>query len=151
MILLTFVRSDTVAPLHGPPLESAPAVADTAGSWSRRRESIAEALLRAQPGTTIVVEPGEYRETLTLKSHVRLVSSVPHGAIVRLPGTASERAAAIVAMGITDAALDGFRIVGDAATPLGTGVLTADSELSLSDSRDQRRGRCRHRHRERIA
>ena len=36
-------------------------------------------------------------------------------------------------MGVTDAALDGFRIVGDAATPLGTAVLTADSELSLSN------------------
>ena len=36
-------------------------------------------------------------------------------------------------MGITDAALDGFRIVGDAATPLGTGVRTSDSELSISE------------------
>jgi hypothetical protein len=36
-------------------------------------------------------------------------------------------------MGVTDAALDGFRIVGDAATPLGTGVVTSDSELSMSD------------------
>ncbi len=131
LIVLIFVRSDTVTPRTVPP-ESAPAVADTDRIVVQATQSIAEALLGARAGTTIVVEPGEYRETLTLKSHVRLVSSVPHGAIVRLPGTASERAAAIVAMGITDAALDGFRIVGDAATPLGTGVLTADSELSLS-------------------
>ena len=96
-------------------------------------ESIAQAIQRARPGTTIVVEPGEYRETLTLKSQVRLVSSVPRAAILRLPGAASERAAAIVAMGVSDAALDGFRIVGDAATPLGIGVLTADSELSISN------------------
>ena len=96
-------------------------------------ESIAQAIQRARAGTTIVVEPGEYRETLTLKSQVRLVSSVPRAAILRLPGAASERAAAIVAMGVTDAALEGFRIVGDAATPLGTGVLTADSELSISN------------------
>ena len=71
-------------------------------------QSIAQALQRARAGTTIIVEPGEYRETLTLKSAVRLVSSVPGGAIIRLPGAASERAAAILAMGVTDAALDGI-------------------------------------------
>jgi PPM family protein phosphatase len=132
LIVLTFMRSDTVTPRTAAP-ESTPPVADTGRIQVQATQSIAEALQRASAGTTIVVEPGEYRETLTLKSHVRLVSAVPRGAIVRLPGTASERAAAIVAMGVTDAALDGFRIVGDAATPLGTGVLTADSELSLSD------------------
>ena len=40
-------------------------------------QSLAQALQNARAGTTIVVEPGEYRETLTLKSHVRLVSQVP--------------------------------------------------------------------------
>ena len=48
-------------------------------------ESIAQAIQRARAGTTIVVEPGEYRETLTLKSQVRLVSSVPRAAILRFP------------------------------------------------------------------
>ena len=38
----------------------------------------------------------------------------------------------MVARGVTDAAVDGFRIVGDAATPLGTGVLAVESELSIS-------------------
>ncbi len=132
VILLTFVRSDSVAPLT-PPSEAPSASAVAARIVVPAGQSIAQALLEAQPGTTIVVEPGEYRETLTLKSHVRLVSSVPHGATLRLPGTASERASAILAMGITDAALEGFRIVGDAATPLGTGVLTSDSELSMSE------------------
>ena len=132
VILLTFVRSDIVAPLTPPP-ESTATGADTARIVVQATQSIAQALLQAQPGTTIVVEPGEYRETLILKSHVRLVSSVPHAAIVRLPGTASERASAIVATEVTDAALDGFRIVGDAATPLGTGVRTSESELSMSE------------------
>jgi serine/threonine protein phosphatase PrpC len=132
VILLTFVRSDRIA-LPTPLPDSATTVADPARVVVQATQSIAQALLQAQPGTTIVVEPGEYRETLTLKSHVRLVSGVPHGATIRLPGTASERDAAILAMGITDAALDGFRIVGDAATPLGTGVLTSDSELSISE------------------
>jgi PPM family protein phosphatase len=132
VILLTLSSPDPVAPRPAPaagPL----AAAGTPQIVVRATQSISQALQRAEPGTTIVVEPGEYRETLTLKSHVRLTSSVPRGAIIRLPGAASERAAAVVARRVTGAALDGFRIVGDAATPLGTGVLTTDSELSLSD------------------
>jgi PPM family protein phosphatase len=131
VIVLALVPSGTVAPPPPSP-ERAPTAADTGRIVVQASQSIAQALQRARAGTTIVVEPGEYRETLTLKSHVRLVSSVPHGAIIRLPGTASEREAAIVATGVSDAALDGFRIVGDAATPLGTGVLTSNAELSMS-------------------
>jgi PPM family protein phosphatase len=132
VIVLTLVRSDTVAP-PALPVEGAQAASDAGRIVVHATESIAQAIQLARAGTTIVVEPGEYRETLTLKSQVRLVSSVPRAAILRLPGAASERAAAIVAMGVSDAALDGFRIVGDAATPLGIGVLTADSELSISN------------------
>jgi hypothetical protein len=63
---------------------------------------------------------------------VRLVSRVRHGAVIRLPGTASEADAAIVAHDVHDAALDGFRVIGDAATPLGTGISVTNSELSIS-------------------
>ena len=122
------------------------------GSWCSATESIAQALQRRTPGTTIVVEPGEYRETLTLKSHVRLVSSVPRGADP--PPSRRRRpndAAAIVAMGVTDAALDGFRIVGDAATPLGTGVLTPDSELSISNVEITGAASVAHRYRQGLA
>ena len=95
-------------------------------------QSIADALQNARPGTTIVVSPGQYREMLMLKSHVRLVSEVRHGAVLRLPGSAPEAAAAIVASDVQDAAVEGFRIVGDAATPLGTAVLMNGSTVSLS-------------------
>jgi serine/threonine protein phosphatase PrpC len=95
-------------------------------------ESIADALQNARPGMTIVVAPGQYREMLMLKSHVRLVSEVRHGAVLRLPGSAPEAAAAIVASDVQDAAVEGFRIVGDAATPLGTAVLMNGSTVSLS-------------------
>jgi serine/threonine protein phosphatase PrpC len=132
VILLTFARSDSVAP-RTERLDSQLAAVDTGRIVVRATQSIAQALQRAQPGTTIAVEPGEYRETVTLKSHVRLISTVPRAAIVRLPGTASDHAAAIVATGVTAASFDGFRIVGDAATPLGTGILMADSEVSISD------------------
>jgi len=96
-------------------------------------DSIAAALDRAGPGSTVLVEPGEYRERVVLRSGVRVVSRVPRAATIRLPGTASERDPAVVAAGVSGAELIGFRIVGDAATPLGTGLLVKDAELSVVD------------------
>jgi hypothetical protein len=88
---------------------------------------------RATAGSVVLVEPGEYRETLTLKNNVRIVSRVPRAATIRLSGTASEGDAAVVVVGVVGAELAGFRIVGDAATPLGTGVLIRGSQASLVD------------------
>ncbi len=99
----------------------------------RPGESIADALAAAAAGTVVVVEPGEYREQLRLKDGVHIVSRVPRRASIRLPGGASETDAAVVAFDVTGAALSGFRIIGDAATPLGTGVLVRNSDLTLSD------------------
>ncbi len=96
-------------------------------------ESIAAALQRAGPGSVVLVEPGEYRESLNLKSGVRIVSRIPRAATIRLSGTASEGDAAVVAAGVAGAELAGFRIIGDAATPLGTGVLISASKTSLVD------------------
>jgi hypothetical protein len=96
-------------------------------------ESIAAALERAGAGSVVLVEPGEYRETLNLKNDVRIVSRVPRAATIRLSGTAPEGAAAVVAAGVAGAELAGFRIIGDAATPLGTGVLIRASQASLVD------------------
>ena len=96
-------------------------------------ESISAAIERAGAGTEIVVEPGEYRERLRLKSGVRVRSRVPRAASVRLPGGASEAEAAIVAADITGAEVEGLRIVGDAATPLGIGLFVRNAGVSLSD------------------
>jgi serine/threonine protein phosphatase PrpC len=96
-------------------------------------ESIAQALSRAQPGSQIVVEPGEYRERLVLKEGVRVVSRVPRGATLRLPGAASETDPAVVAADLSNAEFVGFRIVGDAATPLGTGLLVKGANVSIVD------------------
>ena len=52
----------------------------------------------------------------------------PSSAFPRMRG---ETDAAAIASGIAGAAFVGFRIVGDAATPLGTGLLVQDSELSV--------------------
>jgi serine/threonine protein phosphatase PrpC len=97
------------------------------------KDSIAAALQRAAAGSIVLVEPGEYREALTLKSNVRIVSRVPRGATIRLSGTASEGDVAVVVAGVAGAELAGFRIIGDAATPLGTGVLIRASQASLVD------------------
>ncbi len=96
-------------------------------------ESITSAVERATAGSVVLVEPGEYRETLRLKNNVRVVSRVPRAATIRLSGTASEGDAAVVVVGVVGAELAGFRIVGDAATPLGTGVLIRGSQASLVD------------------
>ena len=80
----------------------------------------------------MIVEPGEYRETMMLKSYIRVVSRVPHGALIRLPGSASDVDAAIQAHDVTDAAVEGFKVIGDAATPLGNGIAVMNSEVSMS-------------------
>lgn len=95
--------------------------------------SIAAALAVAQPGDEVVVEPGDYREAIRLKSDVRLRSRVPRGAAIRLPGSAAESDAAVSATDVTGAEVRGFRIVGDAATPLGTGVMLHNANVTLID------------------
>jgi serine/threonine protein phosphatase PrpC len=97
--------------------------------------SIADAIANAAPDSEIVVEPGEYREQLVLKDRVRLVSRVPRGAMLRLPATVPDSAAvpAVVASGLTKAELVGFRIVGDAATPLSVGIGVDSSTVSIVD------------------
>jgi len=81
------------------------------------------------------VEPGEYRERLFLKDGIRLVSRVPRGATIRLPGTTadSDFVPAVVADRVSHAELTGFRIIGDAATPFGVGVGITGSDLSVID------------------
>ena len=96
-------------------------------------QSIAEALKTAAPGATILVEPGEYRERLTISSRVQLISVRPRGATLRLPSTATDEDAAIAVSSAAGAEISGFRIVGDAATPLGTGVITRTADVRLID------------------
>jgi PPM family protein phosphatase len=96
-------------------------------------QSITTAVLGASPGTEVLVEPGEYRERVRLKTGVRLTSRVPRGATLRLPGGASETDAAVVAFEVSDVYFSGFRIAGDAATPLGTGIVIRNSGVTVSD------------------
>jgi hypothetical protein len=113
------------------PLTAGPA--GTSDQIVRQTESIAAAISRATPGSQVVVEPGEYREQLLLRDNIRVVSRVPRAAIIRLPAAAAEGEAAVVAEGLSAAEFAGFRIVGDAATPLGVGILVRKSALSILD------------------
>jgi hypothetical protein len=99
----------------------------------RPPESVGAAIARASAGSEVILEPGEYRERLRLKSGVRVRSRVPRAAFVRLPGGASEDEAAIVATGIDGAEVIGLRIVGDAATPLGIGLLVHNAGVTFSE------------------
>jgi serine/threonine protein phosphatase PrpC len=91
--------------------------------------TITEALAKAQPGQMIEVAPGEYRETIQLRSGIDLVSRVPRGAVI-LPPVGSA-VPAISAQGVDDAVLSGFRIAGDATTPLQVGLRLADSSVEV--------------------
>lgn len=96
-------------------------------------ESIQSAIDRASPGFVVLVEPGEYRERLALKDNVRLISRVPRGAVLRLPPEATDQEAAVIAAGVVGAELVGFRIIGDAASALGVGIITRDAAVRFVD------------------
>src|SRR5262249_8079597 len=120
---------------------SAPTTGSTAVSTTsddqvvKPTESIADAIVRAVPGSQIIVEPGEYRERVFLKNGIRLVSRVPRGATIRLPTTTSDTdfVAAVVSDRVSHAELIGFKIIGDAATPLGVGVGVTESDVAVMD------------------
>jgi hypothetical protein len=89
--------------------------------------TITEALAKASPGQTVLVAPGEYRETLQLRNGVRLVSEVPRGARI-LPPVGSG-VPAVTAQGVSGGRVEGFRILGDAQTPLQVGLRLVDSDV----------------------
>jgi serine/threonine protein phosphatase PrpC len=136
-LIFVLALSVVLVPADGrQPLSSAvvrPGVSGFGVQVVRPSESIGAAVARAAPMSQVIVEPGEYREQLHLKNGVRIVSRVPRGATIRLPATASDERAAVVATGLESAEFVGFRIVGDAATPLGTGLLVRHSSVSIVD------------------
>jgi serine/threonine protein phosphatase PrpC len=101
----------------------------------RPTESINAAIQKALPGSQILVEPGEYRERVVLKDGIRLMSRVPREATIRLPIDVSDADSgpAVVATGLSNAEFSGFRIVGDAATPLGVAIGIANGGLSINN------------------
>jgi PPM family protein phosphatase len=130
-VVAVLSRLDTAASPSGHMPPTGPTVA--MAQVVRPGDSIMAAVERAAVGSQVVVEPGEYREQVRLRDGVRLLSRVARGATLRLPAGAEAAAAAVVADGLTGAGITGFRIVGDAATPLGVGLLARDSEVAVVD------------------
>jgi serine/threonine protein phosphatase PrpC len=133
--LLVAIAAGTVGERTAAP--NLPATASSAAAPAqivvKPSQSIMAALELATPGSTVTVEAGEYREQIRLKSDVRLISRIPRAATIRLPAEAAEDASAVTAIGVTGAELAGFTIVGDAATPLGTGIIVSSSSLAIVD------------------
>lgn len=92
--------------------------------------TITAALAQAQPGQTIEVAPGIYREAVGLKDGVSLLSRSPRGAVLREP---TGNGPAVTAQGVRGARLAGFRIEGDGRTPLTVGLRLIDSEVDVQD------------------
>jgi len=87
--------------------------------------SIGAALDRARDGDTIVVAPGEYHETVVLRSGISVVSTDLHGAHIFAPDLA------VSAEHIHNARFVGFEITG----PGRLGILVADSDVQITDVR----------------
>jgi serine/threonine protein phosphatase PrpC len=127
-VLAVYAQRDRFLPpvVATPPTVKGPALV-------RPGESIAAAVRAAGAGGEVVVEPGEYRERIELPPGVRLVSRVARGAVLRLPAGASETDPAVMVVEADGAELSGFRILGDAATPLGSAIFVRNSSVVLSD------------------
>ena len=91
--------------------------------------TIGAALVQARVGQTVLVAPGEYREAVQLRDSVHLVSEVPRGAVILPP--AGSGTPAVSAQGVANARFEGFRIAGDAQTPLQVGLRLADSAVRV--------------------
>jgi PPM family protein phosphatase len=83
---------------------------------------ISDALKKAQPGDTVVVEPGTYKENVTLRDGVSLISSQRNGAVLDAKGTV------VQASGTHHATVAGFRIMGDGET--GIRLVNSDVEVT---------------------
>jgi hypothetical protein len=92
-------------------------------------ESIADAIAQAAAGSTVIVEPGEYRERVALKANVRVLSREPRGATLRA-ANGDREGAIVTAHAAPGAELVGFRIAADST---GVGVLTRESTVRLVD------------------
>jgi nitrous oxidase accessory protein NosD len=91
---------------------------------------IGAALDRAHPGDTVEIPPGLYRERIELRQGVTIRAQRP-GVTISSP----DGGPAVVARGVTGAALDGIWIQGDAASPPSAGLEIVDASPVVSNIR----------------
>ncbi len=113
-----------------PPTAHLPVVL-TVGQGTKS-SSIADAMSKAQAGDTVDVLAGEYAEHVALKSGVRLVSHLPHEAVLRAAPLGG--GAAVTAENVKGARLVGFRIMSDAQKPIPTAVELTNSDVEVTDT-----------------
>lgn len=94
--------------------------------------SIAAALAESNPGDTVDVLPGEYREQVQLKNGVTVRSRGPREAVLRAAGGAD--LPAVLADNVKNARLTGFKILADRATPLNTAIALNNAEIEIDDT-----------------
>ncbi|MGH9632683.1 MAG: protein phosphatase 2C domain-containing protein [Bryobacteraceae bacterium] len=90
--------------------------------------TISEALAASHPGDTILVAPGEYRETIEMAAGVRLVSEERHAAVLR------GAPVAVKAQNVQGGALEGFRIASGSEQPTLVGMQVNNSAIRIVDS-----------------
>ena len=95
--------------------------------------SIGAALADARPGDLVIIETGTYRESITLREGVAVISAERHGAELRRPAALAGPWTAVTAKGITSGSIRGLRIVGTDAERLDVGVFVSDAVASLED------------------
>lgn len=107
--------------------EPAPAAVLRVGPSEADYATISEALAEAEPGQTVEVAPGEYRETVTLRDGVSLVSPTPRGAVILPPVVPDpSNPAGVTARGVR-ARIAGFKISG---SPVGLRLEDAQVEAA---------------------
>lgn len=116
-------------PAPPPPVAAVARTLMVEGNGRGQFPSITAALAEAQPGDTVLVGPGEYREALALKPGVTVRSRIPLQAVLR----SVEAGALVIAHDVARSRLTGFRLVSDAQQPFAVGVEVAGSDTELED------------------
>ncbi len=95
--------------------------------------TIAAALVAAQPGDTVEVGPGTYRESIVLRDGVVVRSHPRRAATLRRPPTMNGSWTAISASGIRAASVSGFVVAGSDSEALDYGVSALDANIEIDD------------------
>jgi serine/threonine protein phosphatase PrpC len=130
----------SLSPDSSPPASAAPLVVAAqqprmwrVGGDASDFSTITAALAAAQPGDTVVVDSGTYREALVLRDGVSVVSASRRMVELRRPPDLTGPWTAVSAIDIASGVVRGLRIVGGPDEPLDTGVYVRDGTPAIED------------------